>query len=203
MEADSYYTITKNSEAIFKDKGSRFLAYAYPVEDEAEIRARLEALRKEYYDATHHCYAWRINPQEERTRANDDGEPSGTAGKPILGQILSRELTNILIVVVRYFGGTKLGVPGLINAYKESAREVIARSEIVEKTVNAHFKVHFSYLAMNDVMKVIKDMQPKIISQQFDNLCESVLAIRRSMAGQIKDRLEKCEGVNVEFIGFK
>lgn len=198
---DTYKTIVADAEAIFKDKGSKFLTYAYPVTSEEEIKEKLEPLRKKYYDATHHCYAWRLGPQGEAFRANDDGEPSGTAGKPILGQMLSYELTNILIVVVRYFGGTKLGVSGLINAYRESAREVIANCEIVTRTVDAHYKIRFSYMAMNDVMKIVKDIQPEVISQVFDNLCEMELAIRESLAEQLHRKLEKTEGVEVDDLG--
>ena len=133
MTSDSYHTLAGPAEAIYKEKSSKFLAYAYPVESEEEIRTLLDALRKKYYDATHLCYAWRLGPHGETFRANDDGEPSGTAGKPILGQLLSNELVNCLIVVVRYFGGTKLGVSGLIGAYKESAAEAIRAAEIVER----------------------------------------------------------------------
>lgn len=198
---DTYKTIVEDAEAVFKDKGSKFLTYAYPVTTEEQVKEKLEPLRKKYYDATHHCYAWRLGPQGEAFRANDDGEPSGTAGKPILGQMLSHELTNILIVVVRYFGGTKLGVPGLINAYRESAKEVIANCEVITKTVNAHYKIKFSYLAMNDVMKVVKDMHPDIISQTFDNLCEMELSIRESLSEQLSGKLGSSEGVEVEELG--
>ena len=203
MEADSYNTIAAPAEAVFKDKGSKFLAYAYPVVAEDEVRAYLEPLRKKYYDATHHCYAWRIGPEGEQFRANDDGEPSGTAGKPILGQMLSKELTNMLIVVVRYFGGTKLGVPGLINAYRESAREVIEACEVVTRTVNAVYRVRFAYPVMNDVMRVVKDLSPEIVSQTFDNVCEMELSIRRGREEQFRDRLEKCEAVQAEFEGYR
>lgn len=202
METDSYNTIAGPAEAVFKDKGSKFLAFAYPVSAEEEVKELLEPLRKKYYDATHHCYAWRIGPEGEQFRANDDGEPSGTAGKPILGQMLSRELTNILIVVVRYFGGTKLGVPGLINAYRESAREVIAACEMAVRTVNAVYAVRFAYPVMNDVMRVVKDLSPEIVSQVFDNVCEMELSIRRGREEQLRDRLAKCEGVQAEFRGY-
>ena len=202
MEADSYNTIAAPAEAVFKDKGSKFLAYAYPVTDEQQVKEYLEPLRKKYYDATHHCYAWRLGPDGELSRANDDGEPSGTAGKPILGQMLSRELTNILIVVVRYFGGTKLGVPGLINAYRESAREAIEAAEVVTRTVNAVYAVRFAYPVMNDVMRIVKDMSPQVVSQNFDNVCEMELSIRRGREEQLRDRLEKCEGVQFDFKGY-
>lgn len=184
-----------------RERSSKFLSYAYPVRSETEIKEHLDALRKRYYDATHHCYAWRLGPAGEASRANDDGEPSGTAGKPILGQLLSAELTDILVVVVRYFGGTKLGVSGLINAYRDAAREVIEAAEIITKTVDIEFTVRFSYLAMNGVMKVVKEMEPDIIEQQFDNLCEMKLSIRQANADELEARLLKVEGAEVERAG--
>lgn len=196
--SDSYLTIAAPAEAIYKEKSSKFLAYAYPVRTEDEIRELLDALRKRYYDATHHCYAWRLGPQGEQFRSNDDGEPSGTAGKPILGQLLSNSLTNCLIVVVRYFGGTKLGVSGLISAYKESAAEVIGEAEIIEQTVDTYFKVEFPYLVMNDVMRIIKEEQPNILSQEFDNLCTMQLSIRESRAEGLLGKLRKVEGASIE-----
>ena len=195
---DSYLTIAEPAEAIYKERSSKFLTYAYPVESEEEIKELLDALRKEYYDATHHCYAYRLGPQGETFRANDDGEPSGTAGKPILGQLLSADLTNCLVVVVRYFGGTKLGVSGLIQAYKESTADVIAVSKIIEKTVDRIIKVDFSYISMNGVMRIIKDMNPRIDEQIFDNLCTIKLRIRESEADILIAKLEKVEGVTVE-----
>ena len=197
---DSYLTIAEPSEAIYKERSSKFLTYAYPVESEEEIKELLDALRKEYYDATHHCYAYRLGPQGETFRANDDGEPSGTAGKPILGQLLSADLTNCLVVVVRYFGGTKLGVSGLIQAYKESTAEVIAVSKIIEKTVDRVLNVDFSYISMNGVMRIIKEEQPVIEEQIFDNLCSMRLAMRLSKADILLGRLRKVEGATVEEI---
>lgn len=197
---DSYLTIEGNAEAIFKEKSSKFLCYAFHVESEEEITACLEPLRKQYYDATHHCYAWRLGPFGEKFRANDDGEPSSTAGKPILGQLLSNEITNCLIVVVRYFGGTKLGVPGLIAAYKESAAAVIEAATIVERTVDTRAKIDFSYIAMNDVMRIIKEEQPKIEEQIFDNLCSMTISVRNSRAEQVLGRLRKVEGATLEVI---
>ena len=191
-------TIAEPAEAIYKERSSKFLTYAYPVESEEEIKELLDALRKEYYDATHHCYAYRLGPQGEHYRANDDGEPSGTAGKPILGQLLSADLTNCLVVVVRYFGGTKLGVSGLIQAYKESTADVIAVSKIIEKTVDRIIKVDFSYISMNGVMRIIKDMNPRIDEQIFDNLCTMKLRIRESEADMLIAKLEKVEGVTIE-----
>lgn len=197
---DSYLTIESDAEAIFKEKSSKFLCYAFHVESEEEIAAHLEILRKRYYDATHHCYAWRLGPFGERFRANDDGEPSSTAGKPILGQLLSREITNCLIVVVRYFGGTKLGVPGLIAAYKESAAAVLDEAKVIERTVDTTVKVDFSYVVMNDVMRIIKDEQPTIVEQIFDNLCSMTLSIRNSKAELVIGKLRKVEGAIIDII---
>ena len=194
MTSDSYHTLAGPAEAIYKEKSSKFLAYAYPVESEEEIRTLLDAQRKKYYDATHHCYAWRLGPHGETFRANDDGEPSGTAGKPILGQLLSNDITDCLVVVVRYFGGTKLGVPGLIAAYRESAAEAIAAAEIVELTVDRTVRVDFPYVAMNAIMRVVKEQQPRIEEQTFDNLCTMRLAIRESRAAELIEKLRKAGG---------
>lgn len=195
---DLYLTLETDAEAIYKEKSSKFLAYAYPVENEDRIREILDALRKRYYDATHHCYAWRLGAKGELFRSNDDGEPSGTAGKPILGQMLSFGITNCLIVVVRYFGGTKLGVSGLISAYKESARAVIEAGKIIERTVDREIKIYFPYIAMNDVMRIMKEEQPSIIGQEFDNLCSITLSIRESRADMLIGKLAKAEGVTIE-----
>ena len=195
---DSYLTIAEPAEAIYKERSSKFLTYADPVETEAEIKELLDALRKQYYDATHHCYAYRLGAHGELFRANDDGEPSGTAGKPILGQLLSANLTNCLVVVVRYFGGTKLGVSGLIQAYKESTAEVIAVSKIIEKTVDSIIKINFDYISMNGVMRVIKEMNPRIDEQVFDNLCSMTLRIRQSEEEQLRAKLLKVEYLTIE-----
>ena len=198
MAQDSYKTIARPAETTYRQLSSKFLVYAYPVDTEAEIKEYLDALRKRWFDATHHCYAWRLGAKGEQFRANDDGEPSSTAGKPILGQLLSQEVTNCLVVVVRYFGGTKLGVPGLIAAYKESAALVLSECEIVERTVDVVIDVSFSYIAMNDVMRIVKDMQPKVVNQVFDNLCTMTLSIREGDSEQLIGRLEKVEGATVE-----
>jgi len=188
---DSYRTIDAPVETALRERSSKFLAYAYPVQEETQIREILDTLRKKHYDATHHCYAWRLGPRGGNFRANDDGEPSGTAGKPILGQMLSQEVTECLIVVVRYFGGTKLGVPGLIAAYRESAAEALAAARIVEKTVDRHFAIRFPYMAMNDVMRIVKEEQPAVRGQEFDNLCTMRLSIRESRAEGLLGRLRK------------
>lgn len=191
---DLYRTVAAPAEAACRERSSKFLAWIYPVRTEEEIREHLEALRKRFFDATHHCYAWRLGPRGEAFRANDDGEPSGTAGKPILGQLLSNELTDCLIVVVRYFGGTKLGVPGLIAAYKESAAAAIEAAQIVERTVDRIVTVDFPYVAMNDIMRVVKEEQPRIEEQTFDNLCTLRLTIRESRADLLEERLRKAGG---------
>ncbi len=200
MAADSYFTIFAPVQSIYKEKSSKFLTYAYPVQSEEEITSHLEVLRKQHYDATHHCYAWRLGAKGERSRANDDGEPSSTAGKPILGQLLSREVTNCLVVVVRYFGGTKLGVSGLIEAYRDSTAQVLDESEIIECTVDVTVSIDFSYVVMNGVMKIVKEMQPKIISQEFDNLCTMRLSIRESQSEMMISKLEKIEGCTLDII---
>lgn len=197
---DCYLTIAAEAEAVCKERSSKFLAFAYPVTDEERIKEILDSLRKRYYDATHHCYAWRLGAHGEQFRANDDGEPSGTAGKPILGQLLSHDLTNCLIVVVRYFGGTKLGVSGLIQAYKESAQEVIAASEIIEKTVDITVKVEFSYVIMNEIMRIVKEENPRIEAQDFDNLCSMTLSIRQSRAEGLIGKLNKVSGATTEVL---
>ena len=193
-EDDLYRTVAAPAEAACRERSSKFLAWIYPVRTEEEIREHLEALRKRFFDATHHCYAWRLGPRGEAFRANDDGEPSGTAGKPILGQLLSNELTDCLVVVVRYFGGTKLGVPGLIAAYKESAAAAIEAAQIVERTVDRIVTVDFPYVAMNDIMRVVKELQPRIEEQTFDNLCTLRLTIRESRADLLEERLRKVGG---------
>ena len=194
QDDDLYRTVAAPAEAACRERSSKFLAWIYPVRTEEEIREHLEALRKRFFDATHHCYAWRLGPRGETFRANDDGEPSGTAGKPILGQLLSNELTDCLVVVVRYFGGTKLGVPGLIAAYKESAAAAIEAAQIVERTVDRIVTVDFPYVAMNDIMRVVKELQPRIGEQTFDNLCTLRLTIRESRADLLEERLRKAGG---------
>ena len=197
-EEDSYLTLAEPAEALYKEKGSKFLAYAYPVRDEEQIRECLDALRKRYYDATHHCYAWRLGVDGQNYRVNDDGEPSSTAGRPILGQLLSYGVTDALVVVVRYFGGTKLGVSGLIAAYKKSASAVLSAARIIERTVDVQFEVEFGYLVMNDVMRVVKEMRPEVLGQRFDNLCTMRLSIRAGRADALRERLQKIEGIQIE-----
>ncbi len=198
MAEDTYNTILESAEALYKEKSSKFLIYAYHVESEEQIKGYLEPLRKLHYDATHHCYAWRLGYRGEKFRANDDGEPSSTAGKPILGQLLSADVTNCLIVVVRYFGGTKLGVSGLIEAYRDSAEAVLAEATIVELTIDVTLDVEFSYLSMNSVMRIVKELEPRIVRQEFDNLCRMRLLIRESKSEILISKLNKVEGVILE-----
>jgi uncharacterized YigZ family protein len=203
MADDTYKTIAAPVETSLRERSSRFLGYGWPVTSEEEIKGHLDALRKKYYDATHHCYAWRLGSAGERFRANDDGEPSGTAGKPILGQMLSREVTNCLVVVVRYFGGTKLGVPGLIAAYKESAAEVLDAAEIVVRTVDVMVEIGFPYEVMNDVMRVVKELSPKVLAQDFDNVCHMQLLTRQSLSEQLLGKLGKIEGVDFRIMNYE
>ncbi|MUP38306.1 IMPACT family protein [Labilibaculum euxinus] len=200
MSSDTYKTINPASEGLYKEKGSKFIAYAYPVTNEEEIKEYIANLKKEYYDARHHCYAYMLGADKSEYRANDDGEPSSTAGKPILGQILSNDITNILIVVIRYFGGTKLGVSGLIHAYKTAAADAIANTEIIEKTVNDIYDVNFDYLVMNDVMKIIKDDQPEQLGQDFNLTCRITLSIRQSEVNKIIEKFSKIDSVKTEFV---
>src|SRR5215217_2098143 len=175
---DTYKTISAISEGIFRDKGSRFVAYAYPIKTDASVKDIVQNLRAEHPKARHFCWAQRLTTDRSIFKIQDDGEPSGTAGRPILNTLLSADLTNILIVVVRYFGGTLLGVPGLINAYKTAALTAIKAAAIIEETVNDIYEIKFDYLTMNDVMKLIKDEQLNILQQNFDNTCSMQLEVR-------------------------
>lgn len=198
--SDTYLTIEKPAEITYKDKGSKFITFAFPVTNEKQIKEILVELKKEHHTANHHCYAYRLGADKQNYRANDDGEPNNTAGKPILGQIQSNDLTDILIVVVRYFGGTLLGVSGLINAYKTSASEVIQASNIIEKQIMFRYLVSFSFEQMNDVMKVLKQSDAKINSQQFDTNCQIEFAIRKANSEACEDKLKKIEGLKLEFL---
>lgn len=197
MINDTYHTILSESKGIFKDRGSRFLAFAYPVSTQEEIKTHLQLLRKEYHDARHHCFAYRLGVENEIYRTNDDGEPSGTGGKPIYGQILSRELTNILIVVVRYFGGTLLGTSGLINAYRTAAKECLAGATIINQTVQLKMHLHFRYEDMNAVMHVLKEEAAIVLEQQFDLECSLTISIRKSHVSILSERLIKMDHVTL------
>lgn len=195
---DTYKTIAVSCEGTYTEKRSKFLAFAFPVSNLDQIKEHLERMQKEYYDARHVCYAYMLGPDRQIFRANDNGEPSGTAGKPILGQINSKELTDILIVVVRYFGGIKLGTSGLIVAYKEATIECLANAEILEKTVDETIEVLFEYPFMNDVMRVVKDLSPKILDQGYDTDCTMKLQIRKSMMPRLRERLLKVDSLRVK-----
>ncbi len=194
---DTYKTIPSASEGLFKDKGSKFIAYAYPVTSEDQIKEIVASIKKEHYSARHHCYAWRLGHEKLLFRANDDGEPSSTAGKPILGQIQSFDLTNILIVVVRYFGGTLLGVSGLINAYRNAALDAINQAGIVEKLVEKHLLIEFGYGVMNDVMKLFKDEKLPQTDPQFDLICRIKTHVRLGELNRIEESLNKIEGLTI------
>jgi uncharacterized YigZ family protein len=189
--SDSYRTIITLSEGFYSEKRSKFYAFAHPVSDVEEIKQIIADYRKKYYDARHVCYAYVIGPDATEFRANDDGEPSSTAGKPILGQIHSAELTDILVVVVRYYGGVNLGTSGLIVAYRTAAADAIAHAKVETRLVETVVTYSFTYPMMNEVMRIVKEMQPRIVSQTFDNTCEIRLAIRESEAEQLRQRLAK------------
>lgn len=189
---DEYFTIKDNiSEGFYCEKRSKFLAFAFHVTTEEEIKEIVSEYRKKYYDARHVCWAYMLGAQRTEFRANDDGEPSSTAGKPILGQINKNELTDILIIVVRYYGGVNLGTSGLIVAYRTAAAEAIANAEVIKLYDEEVVTYDFPYVMMNDVMKIIKDMSPRIVNQTYDNTCEIQLSIRKSQAPLLKSRLEK------------
>ncbi len=197
---DTYKTIKAPVEGLFKDRGSKFLAYAYPIEHENEVKPLVDNLKKEHFKAVHHCYAYRLGLDRTNYRVNDDGEPSGTAGKPILNTLLSHDITNILVVVVRYFGGTLLGVTGLINAYKSATAEALTVAEVIEKTVNDVYDVSFEFVQMNDVMKVVKEFGLKIRNQTYDNQCTMELEFRKTLTNQVIGKLEKIDGILVEYL---
>ena len=195
---DSFRTISQPSEGIYTEKRSKFLAFAIPVENVEEIKDIVAQYQKKYYDARHVCYAYMLGAERTEFRANDNGEPSGTAGKPILGQINSTELTNILIIVVRYFGGIKLGTSGLIVAYKQAAAEAIAAAEIIAKTVDTDITFLFEYPFMNDVMRIVKEENPQIVNQGYDSDCSMTLRTRKGNMPKLISRLEKVETLRFE-----
>jgi uncharacterized YigZ family protein len=194
---DTYKSIAEPSKGSYKEKGSKFFAFAFPVISEEEVKEKLAKLRKEYHDARHHCYAYRLGFDKSVFRINDDGEPSGTAGRPIFGQILSHDLTMILIVVIRYFGGIKLGVPGLINAYKAATIDALNKTSIITKTVLEEYQVRFDYTVINSVMKILKEESAFIINQEFENSCRLDFSIRKSSGNKISARLRKISDVLV------
>lgn len=195
---DAYMTISSPCEGLYKEKGSKFLAFAFPVSTKEQVKPIVDDLRKKHHDARHVCFAYIINPQSPETRANDDGEPSGTAGRPMLGALQSKGVMNVLMVVVRYFGGTKLGTSGLINAYKTASLDALENGEIIERNLEATLSIRFSYFVMNDVMKVMKEENPTVLSQTFDNECAMQLQVRLNDFEKLKSRLENIEGVSLE-----
>ena len=197
MADDTYRTISAPSQGLYKEKGSKFIAFAYPVQSVDEVKRHLEHLRKDYFDARHHCYAYILGPGKESYRVNDDGEPSGTGGRPIHGQLLSADLTNTLVVVVRYFGGVLLGASGLANAYKTAAHDAIAHATIVERTIDITYHLQFEYVLMNDVMHIIKDFDLVPRNQTFDLDCQLDVSIRKNSASQFLNHLTLLRGVTV------
>ena len=197
---DTYKTISTLSEGIFRDRGSKFTGYAYPILSEDEVKPILANLRGEHPKARHFCWALRLTPDRSIFRIQDDGEPSGTAGRPIQNTLLSADITNVLVVVVRYFGGTLLGVPGLINAYKTAAAEALGAAQVIEKTVNDNYEMQFDYLLMKEVMKLIKEERLTILSQEFDNSCTIQVAIRKSELGNVLGKIEKINGLKLKYL---
>ena len=194
---DTFFTVSRTSEGMYKDRSSKFFYFSFPVKNEEQIKDHLADLRKKYYDARHHCFAWALGKDADQFRANDDGEPNHSAGDPILGQIRSNNLTNILIVVVRYFGGTKLGMSGLIQAYKTSAAFAIEENEIIEEQVKTSVSIHFPYPVMNDVMKLIKTHELQILFQEMTMDCQMQLEFRKGLEELIISSLEEIEGLEL------
>jgi uncharacterized YigZ family protein len=195
---DTYFTLKGNSEGFYKEKGSKFLAFAYVIQNEENVKERISELKKKYYDARHFCYAYILGFNGEKYRANDDGEPGHSAGDPILGQIRSNELTNTLIVVVRYFGGTKLGVPGLINAYRSATTDAIENNLKLEKLIFSELHIQFEYEQLNNVMTLVKDYDLKIILQKMEISCEMTLGVRLSLEQQVKARLLEMHKISLK-----
>lgn len=198
MFEDTYNTIAAPSQGLYKEKGSKFLAFAFPIASTEEVKSILDRLRKEYFDARHHCYAYILGPTKEAYRANDDGEPSGTGGRPIYGQLLSADLTNTLIVVVRYFGGILLGASGLANAYKAAARDAIEHAVIEQRTIDVTYRLSFEYPLMNDVMRILKEQGVAPKNQQFDMSCRMEVSVRQSQSVRLYDALAKLYGLIIE-----
>lgn len=195
--SDTFKTISTATQGLFKDKGSKFISFAIPIENTDEIKTLLTEYKKKYFDARHVSYAYMIGHERTVFRANDDGEPSGTAGRTILGQINSFQLTNVLIIVVRYFGGVLLGTGGLVNAYKHAAADALEQAEIIEKTVDSTLNIEFDYILMNDVMRVIKEMNPTIIKQNFGNNCNMIISIRNQNFDELQSKLSEIIGLKI------
>ncbi|MBN3035677.1 MAG: YigZ family protein [Bacteroidales bacterium] len=200
LSEDTYITISGRSEGTYRDRGSRFIGIAVPVSSGEEVKERLEAIKKQYHDATHHCYAYRLGPMGMVFRYHDDGEPSGTAGRPIYGQICALGLTNIMVVVVRYFGGIKLGTGGLIRAYKTAARETLAQVQSVTKTVQDVYRVFFDYSKTGDVNRIIRELSAQQLDQKFNHRCVLVIAVKKGLSGKFTQRMGLLDGVELEFL---
>jgi uncharacterized YigZ family protein len=195
---DTYLTIENPAEGDFRDRGSKFLSFAYPINSEADIKPILAQLKTEHSKANHHCWAMRLGTDRSVFRINDDGEPSGTAGRPILNVLLSKNITNTIVIVVRYFGGTLLGVPGLINAYRTATEEALSKANIVEKTINDIYTIGFEYQYVNEVMRIIKEDNLTVLSQQLDNTCTIKISIRKMQVNRTISKFEKIENVVIK-----
>ncbi|HEK21875.1 MULTISPECIES: IMPACT family protein [unclassified Mucilaginibacter] len=196
---DTYKTISASTEAIFRDRGSKFIAFAYPISGEADIKPILTKLKAEHPKANHHCWAMRLGTNRSVFRVNDDGEPSGTAGRPILNTLLSKDITNTLVVVVRYFGGTLLGVPGLINAYKTATEMALSEAIVIEKTINDMYTITFDYPQMNDVMRIIKEEQLQVLEQRSELICAIRFSVRKTQVEVVMSRLGKLTGAKIKY----
>jgi len=199
MESLNFLTISSESTGVYKEKGSKFLAFAYPVKTEEEVKEKLDFLRKKYFDARHHCYAYRLGAGGERYRASDDGEPANSAGKPILGQLMAHGVTNVLVVVVRYFGGILLGVGGLVHAYKQAAADALAHAETVTEMLTETWHLTFAYADLNPVLKVVKDMNLECFEQDFNLNCSMKVKVQKNLSEQLKKRLEQVESLEIVY----
>jgi uncharacterized YigZ family protein len=200
MFSDKYKEIKSATTGVYKEKGSKFIAYSFPVHSEENVKEKLEEVKKLEHSARHHCYAYILKPDKSAQRANDDGEPSSTAGKPILGQILSNDLTNILIVVVRYFGGVKLGVPGLIRSYKTAALDAISNSEIITKIIKEQFAVSFKYPQMNEVMRLVKEYNLEVVNTDFQIECNLIFVVAKSKSEEVVETLKKNHELTIKYL---
>ena len=200
MFSDKYKEIKSATTGVYKEKGSKFIAYSFPVHSEENVKEKLEEIKKLEHSARHHCYAYILKPDKSAQRANDDGEPSSTAGKPILGQILSNDLTNILIIVVRYFGGVKLGVPGLIRSYKTAALYTISNSEIITKIIKDQFAVSFKYPQMNDVMRLVKEYNLEVVNTDFQMECNIIFAVAKSKSEEVVETFKKNYELTIKYL---
>jgi len=200
MFDDTYKEVKTHTTGIYKEKGSKFIAYAYPVYSEEQVKEKLEEVKKLEHSARHHCYAYVLHADKSAQRVNDDGEPSSTAGKPILGRILSNDLTNILIVVVRYFGGVKLGAPGLIRSYKTATADAISKATIIIKTIKEHYEVRFKYPQMNDVMRLVKEFDLEVVDTDFQTECKLIFAVAKSKTDSTINAFKKNHEITIKYI---